>query len=129
MWCIFHWFNVKNLVNLRKIHEKFMNLTIILRFGSSLAFPFIVDNAREKFFMRFLQWLNFWGSMEGKWIFNIFNFIKFKIYNLLTKHLALCLHVWAIIFDNEFFFVWWNCGDLSIEKTPICFECLKAFQL
>jgi len=35
------------------------------------------------------------GSMEGKWIFNNLNFIKLRIYNLLTKHLALCVRMFG----------------------------------
>jgi hypothetical protein len=30
-----------------------MNLIIIFRFGTTLAFPFIVDNAHENFLMNF----------------------------------------------------------------------------
>ncbi len=77
----------------------FVDLIIIFRFGSTLAFSFIVDSVHE----RFLQWLNFWVQWrENEYLISwISSSSKFTIYWQNTWHcLFACLgnHFWLCIF-------------------------------
>ncbi len=71
------------------------------------------------------------GSVENEHVFNNLNFIKIKNQNwLIDKQIGfVSSHVWAIIFCNAQFSLWWSCGDLTIKEASISFECLQAIQL
>jgi hypothetical protein len=112
----------------------FADLTINFRFGTTLAFSFIVDNAYEIFLMRFWQWLNFWVQWRANkhLISRISSSSKFTIYWQNTWHCvspSLGNHFWQCNFFHMVklrgFINWKNTNTLWMFKGFSIVDCPK----